>query len=329
MDIDHRITEIRTQLLSRHELLDGGMNDRRLRAELRGGSLIRIAHGYFMLRGHWEHLRPEAQLLARTLAVARRHSGKTVIFCLFSAAAIWGLPLYGYRAGKVHVLTSTDSPGRSTAGVVRHPLDWEEDEIREVCGLLVTDPARTLTDLARRASVELAIGCADAAARCMLGVGRDASSALIEEWRAAQLDRLAPLRGLPGIARARRVVAFTDPRADSVAESVSRLQLARLRVEHDIQIRVPKLGRGTYWVDFDFTGQRTLGEVDGLAKYTDPELLGGQSAQDAVLAEKKREDEIRGITRKSFVRWTSHHIGSPQQLGHRLRAFGITVPGMR
>ena len=109
-------------------------------------------------------------------------------------------------------------------------------------------------------------------------------------------------------------------------ESVSRLQLARLRVPHEMQVPVFVGEKLAYWVDFEFTGQQAFGEVDGSAKYLDPAFRNGLSAAEVVLEEKRREDEIRGVTGKRIVRWGVDHLGSARDLGKRLGDFGIRVP---
>jgi len=82
-----------------------------------------------------------------------------------------------------------------------------------------------------------------------------------------------------------------------------------------------------YWLDFAFPGARTFGEFDGEGKYTDADLRRASSAQEAVLEEKHREDDVRGVTGWGFARWGHEHIRTADILGRRLVAFGVSPPG--
>lgn len=322
-ELEARITELRQKLMYRELCVYAGRSDRSIGADVRRGVWVRVVHGAYMLRVQWDELREEDRLLARTLAVARMNRGRTMLFSHHSAAVVWGFPLYRFRAGPVHVLASYASPGKSSGRVTRHLGECAEDEIRQVAGLFVTAPARTLVDLARSETPEVAVGCADAAVRAILNARRDAPRRAIEEWRAAQLDGLEPLRGRPGMRRARRVVAFADPRADTVVESVSRLQLARLGIRTEIQVPVHALNGVTYWVDFEFCEQGIFGEVDGAVKYVDG---AGRAARQALIREKERQDQVCGVARKRMVRWMPSEISTAQRLGRRLLDFGVRVP---
>ncbi|MBO1806028.1 hypothetical protein [Leucobacter ruminantium] len=68
-------------------------------------------------------------------------------------------------------------------------------------------------------------------------------------------------------------------------------------------------------------------EMDGRIKYADPVYRNGRTLEQVLLDEKEREDEVRGIHRKSVVRWGWSSIGSARRLGARLSAFGLHIPG--
>lgn len=148
----------------------------------------------------------------------------------------------------------------------------------------------------------------------------------VDAWR-AEVDRLC-VAGLRGVRRARWIGAFADGRAQLPGESVSRLQLHRLGFR-DIDLQVPLVGSdgARYFADFGFPRSQAFGEFDGEEKYRDAELRTTSTAADAVMAEKHREDEIRGVTGWRVVRWGSSHIRTPEDLGRRLAAFGIRPPG--
>ncbi|NMN00100.1 hypothetical protein G1C96_0677 [Bifidobacterium sp. DSM 109958] len=72
-------------------------------------------------------------------------------------------------------------------------------------------------------------------------------------------------------------------------------------------------------------GRIVIGELDGRAKYANPDMLGEGDAVDAVLEEKERESNIqllrRGIV---FVRWSFRQlIEQPDVVRRKLDAAGV------
>lgn len=129
-----------------------------------------------------------------------------------------------------------------------------------------------------------------------------------------------------GVRQARQILTLADGRAESVLESVSRLQLSRLGVSHTVQVPISGIHGRPYWVNFEFDGQDIFGEVDGAAKYIDPRFQAGLTPKQTVLAEKRREDEIRGLTGYRVVRWGAQDVLNARLFGDRLAAFGVAVP---
>jgi Protein of unknown function (DUF559) len=88
----------------------------------------------------------------------------------------------------------------------------------------------------------------------------------------------------PGIQRARRLVAFADPLAESVLESISRAVFH----EHglpppELQVWVGDEDEIAGRVDFFWREQRTIAEADGAIKYTGPARALAQLNRDARL----------------------------------------------
>ena len=326
VNVEQRIRSAGAAIRLRREIVGlGELSDGELASRVLAQRLTRLARGAYIDHLEWLKLFPEQRLLAVTLAHAKLHSGRGWVFARESAAVLWGLPLFGSTSMRVHLSVSPESPGRSTRPVARHVETLRPEEVVEIAGVRFTSLERTALDLAHSAAPERAIGVLDAAVRAMFRMDRGRELAEFETWRG---DKLAALEGSwrPGVRGARALLRIVDGRADSVLESVSRLQLARLRVPHEMQVPVFVGEKLAYWVDFEFTGQQAIGEVDGSAKYLDPAFRNGLSAAEVVLEEKRREDEIRGVTGKRIVRWGVDHLGSARDLGKRLGDFGIRVP---
>ena len=141
----------------------------------------------------------------------------------------------------------------------------------------------------------------------------------IEEL-AAKLERA---RSRHGIAQARRTAALLDPRSESPGESMSRVVLADHRIPKPVpQFSVfDRVGRLAGRADFGWQQEHTLGEFDGKVKYGRLLLKPGQSPQDALFEEKRREDLLRDLGWQ-IVRWTWADLYAPAALIERLhRAF--------
>lgn len=163
----------------------------------------------------------------------------------------------------------------------------------------MTSAARTVVDLARNLPLDAAVVLADSALRKQLCTTDDlmAVYAACQTW--------------PGALAAGKAVCFADPLCESPLESVVRVTL------HEQQLPAPetqaemRVGETTYRLDFFWKEQRTVGEADGLSKYTEPDVL---------RAEKLREDRLRDMGLE-VVRITWDEIrGDPAAVADRVRA---------
>jgi len=266
------------RVLLRPALIKDGVADSEIRRDCRSGRLLRIRRGAY-LPGDCT-LSPEARhALLVTAEVARLASDSVVSHV--SAAVLHGLPLWGVPLDRVHV-TRARSSGARTGPIVRvHSAPLSAGEAIRRGEVRVTSPARTVVDLARRASFESGVVTADAALRAGL-VTR------------TELDRtVLRVAGWPGAPAARRVVDFADGRSESVGESRSRVAIWEAGLpaptpQWEIWHQGVLLGR----TDFAWPEQGLAAEFDGRVKYGRL-LLPGQTPGEAVFAEKVREDAIR------------------------------------
>lgn len=214
-----------------------------------------------------------------------------------------GLPLWGVALDQVHV-TRCPPAWHHRSRVLRcHVAHLRDDEVVEIGGLPVTTPTRTALDLARSLPHEAAVVVLDAALR----------TGAVD---AAELrDRLFDIVGTPGSRAAARVVAFADGRSESVGESRSRVVLHRWGLP-PTHLQFGVVGGGTVIArtDFAWEDRRVIGEFDGRVKYG--RLL--RAGQDAVFAEKRREDAVRDEG-WGVVRWTWDDLAVPHRLAGRVR----------
>jgi hypothetical protein len=289
-------------ILRRGRLLADGYSPAELRRDVRTGALFALRRGAYadpaQLPGS-----PEARHVLAVRAAWPALVSDAVISHA-SAAALFGLPLWGVRLDRVHVTRVRTHGGRVDPRLHVHSAKLTEGEIVVRDGIAVTSPSRTVVDLARSLPFEQAVSMADAALHQQLVVPEELADAL---GRAARR---------PGLAAARRVDAFADGLSESPGESRSRVHMRRFGLPEPV-LQMPISTRlGTYYVDFGWPQFRAVGEFDGLVKYGRL-LRPGQDPGEAVVAEKRREDAIREEGWR-VTRWIWLEIERFDGVGHRI-----------
>ena len=224
------------------------------------------------------------------------------------AAVLWGLPTWGIALDRIHVSRQMSSGASRTAGLHVHAArDDVTTAVVDAGDIAITDPARTVIDVARSVPFEQGVVVADAALHSRLVT---ADELLHEAQRAA---------GRTGASRARAVVAFADGRSESVGESRSRVLMHRAGLAApELQVTVlDENGREVARSDFGYPELRVVGEFDGKIKYGRLLHL-GQAPGDAVFQEKRREDAIRDAG-WIVIRWVWAELGRPEVIIARWR----------
>ena len=141
-------------------------------------------------------------------------------------------------------------------------------------GVPVTSVARTVIDLARTLPFKSGVVVAD-------------SALFSDQTSAAELNGvISDCRRWPGIERARQVVDFAHPLAESAFESISRVAFRDGGLPPPVlQAWIMGGGRAIGRVDFLWEAHRTIAEADGAAKYADPGRARQQLRRDAQLRE--------------------------------------------
>jgi predicted transcriptional regulator of viral defense system len=265
-------------ILRRGRLLADGYSPAELRRGVRTGGLVVLRRGAY-LDPSAKPAAPEAWHALEVRAAAPTLAPEAVISHA-SAAALFGLPLWGVRLDRVHVTRCRPHGGRVDPRLHVHSASFDADEVVVLDGIAVTSVARTVVDLARSLPFEEAVSVADAALHRKLLTPDELAAAVVRATRR------------PGVAAARRVVAFADSRSESPGESRSRVRMRRFGLpEPELQMPI-RTRYGIYYADFGWSHHRAIGEFDGLIKYG-ALLRPGQDPGEAVVAEKRREDAIR------------------------------------
>lgn len=314
MDIDRD----RALIHHRRTILDIGGNDAAIRRRVQSGRLACVFPGHYVDAREWESRWPEERHRLRVLASAYRIPG--LVYSHEPAAALWGLPLVGAWPERVSTTGERTAGGRSTPNVRRHSTDASRVEVVEHADLLVTSPRQTVLDLARTRAFVDGVTAADAALHRRRG-----RPLLLQDELAEALEQVA---GRPGCRRARRVVGFASPLADSAAESVSRVQFHVLGFPAPELQHAMRIDGRHYEADFWWPEYRHWAECDGDVKYTDAARRGDRSPEEVLLDEKDREDAIRRHV-AAFSRWRAQQAFRPRELYRILRDAGLPAVGTR
>ncbi|QHK21206.1 hypothetical protein GU243_17495 [Pseudarthrobacter psychrotolerans] len=317
-------------LASRRRALTG--SSRGLSRAYGRGELIRVRTGVYYSKPAWLALKAWERYAATVAAVAA--SDPAVDFCYLTALRAWRLPSpkvpdyihiltpSPHKAGKLPPTTRAardPKTGRTGLedvrgyGLSRH--HWQSDVVG-TRGFGVTSLVQTVMDCVGRLELPESVAIMDAA----LGNRRKEGEGL------TRTDVQHAAAGLASAAKRRRileVLELADAASESVGESRSRALI------HVLGLPAPVLQHSFYdhegfiaRTDFFWPDYGVIGEFDGDSKYLDDELLGGRSARETVLAEKKREDRLRALG-YTVVRWDWKAVTDPEVLRRKLEAAGV------
>ena len=271
-------------------MLSQGYDPEELARMLRDGTMTRIRRGAYARTVDQDGEGTVDAKHRRLILATVPQLDPQAVISHASAALLHGLPTWTEATARVHVTRNRRGGARRRALVEVHGAPLHTVDLTLIAGLKVTSLNRTVLDLARTLPWEQAVAAGDRA----LALGLT---------KAELADGLQRMRGWPGIGSARRTVGFLDVRSESAGESVSRVRIheAGLPAPTPQMEIVDSVGRFVARVDFGWEEKRTIGEFDGKAKYGEL-LKPGQTSRDAMVAEKRREDQLRDLGWR-VVRW--------------------------
>jgi hypothetical protein len=321
------VLDVAAKVRSAEQLRMRGLTRSRIRALVGSRSLIVVHRGWYVDASDWHAWFTESRHAAGAIAIARAMRGDGVVLSHTSAAVLHGMPLHRFDPLRVHVVgPRSNGSTRALPGLARHEASIDGDR-DEVFGLPVTSLARTVADVIGRLPIEAAVALADAALRtAATRAGRRYDEEDAERFREGVRSHAALAAGSRGCLQARWVIGFADGQAESPLESVSRLWFHVLGFAPPrLQVRIEH-STGWYDADFGLDDVPAWGECDGTGKYTDPELLGDKTTAEVLIAEKFREDDIRGRTGRPVIRWGSVQLKTVDAFRRHLATFHIHPP---
>lgn len=258
-----------------------------VRRRILAGDVRRVRRGLYALA--------EVDLTHQVMAAIARLGGVAVA-SHETAAALWRIPLLGRPDAQIHVTRPRRGQGtvRDYPDLVVHHAALPETHRAHQRSVPVTNPARTVADLARSSPFRVGVVAADAALR----------TRLCERQELAEVVR--DCAGWPGIRAVRSVIEFADPASASPLESISRVAFAEFGLPAP-QTQAPI---GPFDIaDFLWPAYRVVGEADGLGKYTDVRVLRAEKLRQERFAQEGYE----------VVRWTWAEVyRRPDAVAHRV-----------
>ncbi len=306
--MDERLIGITIErgVFTRKEARDLGCNDAAVARAIKAGRWKRVRRGAFTFADTWHALDDVARhrILARAVVrnarceVALSHISALTEF----AAPVWDLPL-----DQVHVTRFDARAGRREAGVVQHRGAAYVGDLSMRDGLLITSATRAALELTAIAGTE----------QCLVPIDHLLHQG---ETTIGELHhRLPSMNHWSGTLRTDLVLRLADGRSESPGETRTRY----LCWSNGLPMPVPQFevyagGALLARLDLAWPELRAWLEFDGAVKYS-AFLREGESAVDAVLREKKREDEIRRVTGWRCIRVTWADLYEPQRTASRIR----------
>jgi hypothetical protein len=269
-------------LIARSEALAQGVPADAVKRLVRRGIWIPVRRGLYTHRDLWEALderrgRPLLLIRAVHRGVRRPH-----VISHTSGALLHGLPFLDPRDGLVHITKYGAPRARVRDGVKHHQSHFRQDDVVWVDGLPALGLARTALDIAREHGFAVGV--------CVIDAARQRGVTLGELWR-----ERAAMWHWPRVTIADAAIEFSDPGAESIGESLSRILLDEIGLG-PVQTQF-ELRDATGWARCDMRVGLQVFEFDGLVKLQPPERRGlaDRPPEEVVAAEKRRQDWVCGF----------------------------------
>jgi predicted transcriptional regulator of viral defense system len=265
----------RSEIGTTAQWAERGFPPQRLRELVRSGDLVLLRRGVYARAASLASAADDpARMHAFQVAAALLPPRTLALASHESAAILHGLALLDQPPeGLVTVTRPPWLRGSRACGkdLKVHAAALSRGQVMLRYGVPVTSVARTVVDLARTSPFKQGVVVADSA----LHAGKTTAEELASV--------LATCSNWPGAQRARRVVAFSDHRSESVLESCARVTFDDYGLPApELQVDIGDegfIGR----VDFCWLEYLTIAEADGMVKYADPRRAAAQLERDQLL----------------------------------------------
>lgn len=280
-----------------------------LERRVASGTVVNVAPGLYVRAEYWKCLNRNARVLHMIRGLSELHP--TWVFCFTSAALVHGFEVSRFLSLEVHIVSSH----ARRMGPIVHHAKRHVDACR-VNGINVTSVVQTVFDCVRYLSTPLALSVADSALRLQGGSGSDLAGTL-------EISH----KGYRGVSRALALAELADERSENGGESYARaIMLEHGVMPPELQVEyVDPFGGGPFRTDYSWRGLPmgdVAGELDGVGKSEDTELLGSRSTRDVLRAERLRESRLTALGLK-VARFSFRQVRNVYPLLDILDGFGV------
>ncbi|WP_341241771.1 type IV toxin-antitoxin system AbiEi family antitoxin domain-containing protein [uncultured Nocardioides sp.] len=291
----------------RRDLVRAGLDDNAIARRCRAGELIRLRQGVYAATAAYTAADVSGRHLMLCRGVMRLYPAD-VALSHTSAAVAYGAPAWQVPLDLAHVTGLEPQGTRTQARVRHHEGVCRVGDISRRDGHWITAPARTALDAASLLDRDAAV--------CVLDWFVESGHTTLAECRQQLLSRREwddhldltmkldhAREGSQSVAESRCHLLFSDHGLPSP------LQQVEVRDERGWLVGV---------VDFAWPEHRLVLEFDGTEKYHRYRKP-GESIEEMVLREKRREDRIRELTGWTVIRISWADLEHPARLVERLR----------
>ena len=291
----------------RRELLGEGMNDKAIARLVADGVLRKVRYGAYVDATSWAAC-DDVGRYGLVVRAAYKQAHAEVVASHLSALGEWDVPVWDLPLDEVHLTRVDQKAGRREAGVRQHVGALREGDAVDLNGLRVTSATRTALDCLTILDVEHGITTVNDLLHRKLTTPSELAACreFMEQWPSSLTQDL--------------VLRLADGRCGgSVGEGRTLHLLWRQGLpKPEPQYAIPDGNGGFYYVDFAWPELGVFLEFDGRIKYQEL-LKDGESATDAVLREKKREEAICRITGWRCIRIVWADLYRPEHTAQLIR----------
>ncbi len=302
---DPRATPVRL----RRELVAAGWTDQMLRHAVRDGRLAQPRRGAYVDGAAWSQLDGTGRHEVTARAVVA--NAKTdVVVSHTSTIPLFDGPAWGLDLDTVHVTRLDGHAGRGGAGVRQHRGRILEGDVETWRGVPVMAPTRAALELTTVVPLETAVvHLSDLTHRGLTTPARlqERYDAGIDRWPRSLATDLA--------------LRLCEPKCESVAEARFLVMAWHEHLPHptpQYEVR-DRHGRLIARVDFAWPEMGVFLEFDGRSKYTTL-LKPGQTLDDVLIAERKRQNDVQRLTGWRCIRITWADLGRPSRTASMIRS---------
>ena len=275
------------------------------------GELVTPYAGLFASADVWSRLLPSQRTRRVMRTLARLHP--SWIFVGPSAALVYYLAVPPSAMWPLCIATTGNGTCETYAHAIRRRVS--PSDVLVINGMRTTSLDRAVVDCMRTLEFPSALAIADSYLR-KTNQPKERLEAMVA----------SPQMGKAGIRNARLVASFSDGRAESWGESEARAAIIELGFqipELQVPYQDPVTGKW-YRADFSWSlggAPTVIGEMDGLLKYTDSSITGGDTVG-AFVRERQRESRLT-IGGRSVMRFTPAQVKDRPYFERLLESYGI------